>query len=322
MCKNRMLFKTLVFILLALVTTACEAGSDAKNVSSDNKSEDVVSENKVKDKSQVVVAETVTTTINYEEKFTAYLKDKNISLKSRDVLFDMQNTLNQPFAIMGKAELDIYYNYGFRDFEKTHFAVSIIDEGAGYSDRWVLYFDREEFNDLFQTLKKGGIFVIATGVILKAQYQDGQDELALGMDIAYEANSKSVSSEDNSSVIDVVKEYKEQKGLSLVAIDVLYDIQNHLDKPFLISGKASLDTYYNYGFRALEQSHFAIGVWDESTDEKWVVYFDRQEFSDVFDMMKQSDQYVTITAMIPSSQFEIGQDELAQGLDIMLGTGY
>jgi hypothetical protein len=120
----------------------------------------------------------------------------------------------------------------------------------------------------------GETFVIATAVIPTADYQDGQDELALGVDIDYDSNSKSISPEDNGSVINVAKEYKEQKGLNLDANDVLYDMQNHLDKPFLISGKASLGTYYNYGFSALEHSHFAIGVWDESTDEKWVVYFD------------------------------------------------
>jgi hypothetical protein len=154
--KYRMFFQWLFFILLTLVTTACGAESDVKNNISHNTSDELVNEDEVKVESQIVVAETVTTTINYEEKFAAYLKDKNISLKARDVLFNMQNTLDQPFAIMGKAKLDNYYNYGFRDFEKTHFAVSIIDEGAGFSDRWVLYLERDKFNDLFQTLKNGG----------------------------------------------------------------------------------------------------------------------------------------------------------------------
>lgn len=46
--------------------------------------------------------------INYEEEFTQYMEKDNIELTARDVLFNMQNTLDQKFAIMGKANLDTY----------------------------------------------------------------------------------------------------------------------------------------------------------------------------------------------------------------------
>ncbi|WP_404321821.1 hypothetical protein LG298_15160 [Cytobacillus firmus] len=190
--------------------------------------------------------------VDPDEMFTRFMEEKNIQLKARDVQFDMQNNLDQKFAIMGNASLDTYYNYGFSNLEQSHFAVSVEDEGAGYADRWVLYFDRSKFSNLYETLKKGDTYIAAAAVIPKAQYEDGQDALALGIEFELLGGEPAISNEAG-SVVQAAEEYKSQKGLDLVAQDVLYDMENHLDKEFLISGTASLDTYYNYGFNALEK---------------------------------------------------------------------
>lgn len=309
-------------ILFAMTGCGSEENPETSVKSEEAESADVAAvEEKEEAVEEMATQEEVEEAVDPDEMFTRIMEEKNIQLKARDVQFDMQNNLDQKFAIMGNASLDTYYNYGFSNLEQSHFAVSVEDEGAGYADRWVLYFDRSKFSNLYETLKKGDTYIAAAAVIPKAQYEDGQDALALGVEFEILGGEPAISKEVG-SVVQAAEEYKSQKGLDLVAQDVLYDMENHLDKEFLISGTASLDTYYNYGFIALEKTHFAVGVWDESTGGKWTVYFDRKEFAELFETLKQTEEYVAITGIIPSSLYEDGQGELAKGLDISIGTGY
>ena len=63
--------------------------------------------------------------MTYEEAFQAYMQENGITLTAKDVQYDMQNNLDQNFAILGTGELDTYYNYGFADVESEYFSVDI-----------------------------------------------------------------------------------------------------------------------------------------------------------------------------------------------------
>lgn len=84
-------------------------------------------------------------------------------LSNKDVQFDKFGTLGQPFMIEGTAELDDYYNWGYRDYEASHFCIKIRPVGGSYSDEWTIYASRSEFKELFDELMNGSrrIYLIA-----------------------------------------------------------------------------------------------------------------------------------------------------------------
>lgn len=115
-----------------------------------------------------------------EDPVKKYMTDNNITLTARDVQYDMANSLDKNFVIAGEAELSTYFNYGFDD-DKNYFSVRITPDGGKFSDYWNLYFDRTNGKQLFDDLKNGNVYIIATGKIPSSMYEDSQDNLALGV---------------------------------------------------------------------------------------------------------------------------------------------
>ncbi len=78
----------------------------------------------------------------------------NIS-DNKDVQYDKFGHVGKNFMISGTAELDDYYNWGYRNFEAAYFCIRIRPTGGSYSDEWYIYASRTEFKDLFEKLKTG-----------------------------------------------------------------------------------------------------------------------------------------------------------------------
>ena len=94
--------------------------------------------------------------LTYEETFQVYMQENRITLTAKDVQYDMQNDLDQNFAILGTGELDTYYNYGFADAESEYFSVDITPFDGEFSDGWNLYFNRSDYSELYNLLKENG----------------------------------------------------------------------------------------------------------------------------------------------------------------------
>lgn len=108
-----------------------------------------------------------------------YMKNNNIYLSATDVQYNMKNNVDKKFAITGTIELDDYYNYGFDDsIEKDYFCASLEQPGGSYSTNWYLYFHRQSFLELFNTLKERPAEITATLIIPKYRYEEGQGNMA------------------------------------------------------------------------------------------------------------------------------------------------
>jgi len=88
---------------------------------------------------------------------------------------------------------------------------------------------------------------------------------------------------------------------------------NHLDQSFLVEGTLELDTYYNYGFRDYEGTHFVVRVRPDDGNDTWYIYLNRRNFSELFDDLKEGKQAGIAQAVIPSEIYEQGQGNLAIG---------
>lgn len=74
-----------------------------------------------------------------------------------DVKYDPFGHVGDEFILTGRAELDDYYNYDYRDRESIYFCMCVTPEGGGYTDRWYIYCYRSNYKDLFEKLKDGAI---------------------------------------------------------------------------------------------------------------------------------------------------------------------
>ena len=101
------------------------------------------------------------TDINSENDIREDIIKEYINLKypnaptNKDVQFDKYGNIGKSFMISGTAELDDYYNWGYRDFEAAYFCIQITPTDGSYSDRWYIYASRNEFSELFDKLKNG-----------------------------------------------------------------------------------------------------------------------------------------------------------------------
>lgn len=117
-----------------------------------------------------------TETTSTEDSLTLYMKTNNISLKAKDIQFDMKNNLDKNFAIEGIATLGTYYNYGFKD-EGKYFCIKVNTDNIS-SNSWYLYCDRKSFAELFDILKDKNAFVTATCKISSNVYKTDQGNMA------------------------------------------------------------------------------------------------------------------------------------------------
>lgn len=104
-------------------------------------------------------------------------QERSISLTNKDVQFDMVNNLDMEFAIVGIAEIDDYYNYGFTNEEK-YFVARVTPDGGSYTESWYLYFHRESFAALYDNLKSGNYRIKATAKVPSNVYKSGQGNMA------------------------------------------------------------------------------------------------------------------------------------------------
>lgn len=98
-------------------------------------------------------------------------------LKAKDVQYDMKNNLDKDFVVEGTATINDYYNYGFgSDIEAKYFCARVIPDDG--SDSWYLYFHRDSFKDLFESLKSKDIHVTTVSKIPSYRYEEGQGNMA------------------------------------------------------------------------------------------------------------------------------------------------
>lgn len=96
-----------------------------------------------------------------EDEIKNDLVDAYISVKysdipdNKDAQYDKYGHLGKEFMISGTAELDDYYNWGYRNLEAVYFCIKIRPTGGSYSDEWYIYASRTDFKDLFEELKIG-----------------------------------------------------------------------------------------------------------------------------------------------------------------------
>ena len=101
-------------------------------------------------------------------------------ISNKDVQFNKSGTLGQSFLIEGTAKLDDYYNWGYRNFEASHFCINIRPAGGSYSDEWTVYASRSDFKELYDDLMNGSqnIYLIA-----KTEFADtGSNNMATLID--------------------------------------------------------------------------------------------------------------------------------------------
>ncbi|MBU3186658.1 hypothetical protein [Clostridium estertheticum] len=114
-------------------------------------------------------------TVDYT--INAYMKEKGLTLKAKDIQFDMKNNVDKEFAIEGSVELADYYNYGFTD-ESKYFCIKVSADNT-VSNSWYLYCDRTVYSKLFDILKENGKpYITATGIITSSKFKDGQGNMA------------------------------------------------------------------------------------------------------------------------------------------------
>lgn len=111
--------------------------------------------------------------------YEQYVKDHKVYLNNYDVQYDMGNNLNQKFTLVGEAELDDYYNYGYDDAENEFFCVMVVPEDGKYTNRWYIYAKRADFKDFFDDLKRGNCNVEMVAVIPASRYEQGQNCMAM-----------------------------------------------------------------------------------------------------------------------------------------------
>lgn len=117
-------------------------------------------------------------TTPYVDEFQNYLDDNNIVLTNMDVQYNMENNLDQYFTLIGTAELDDYYNYGYDKSEKYSFCLNVSPKDGDYSNRWYIYCDREIFSDAFSDATKGTISVKMVCRVSKIMFENGQGNMA------------------------------------------------------------------------------------------------------------------------------------------------
>ena len=74
---------------------------------------------------------------------------------AREVQYDKWGHFGDNFIIEGTAELDDYYNYGYKNYEYGYFCINIRPSGGTYSDEWYVYANRKTFSDLYESLQGG-----------------------------------------------------------------------------------------------------------------------------------------------------------------------
>ena len=94
-----------------------------------------------------------------ESRKAAFLEEYETAITYIDAKYSPYSSLGSNFIIKGRAELDDYYNYDYRNMEMVYFFFCFTPEGGGFSDRWYIYGSRLQSQDqvLFEKLKEDPI---------------------------------------------------------------------------------------------------------------------------------------------------------------------
>lgn len=122
----------------------------------------------------------VSSSTTTSSKFDTYLSENNILLDNSDVQYNMSNNVDKVFSLVGYAELDDYYNYGFDDdIESSYFCLAVTPSGGSYSDMWYIYCDRDSFQKLFDKVQDSEkIYVQMVCKIPSYRYEKNQQCMA------------------------------------------------------------------------------------------------------------------------------------------------
>lgn len=238
-----------------------------------------------------------------------FMSDNNITLKAIDVEFDMGNNVDNSFLIEGKASLSDYYNYEYRDDNKNKFSVQVSPLSNNAGDYWHVYFDREEFKDLYELLKRGPQNILVKAVNPADKYREGMGNLATGEAVSFD---KSLLDSSSDIVSKDLSAFMTKNNIELNYMDVEYNIENNLDNSFAIEGKADLSDYFNYNFSDKEKEYFNVSLkTNNKASNYWHLYFDREQFKDLFDTLKGGSKNIMVKAIMPSNLYEDGMNNMA-----------
>lgn len=162
-------FFIIIFTSILFVITGCST------VPSTDKNESIQQEESKEDSTQDIIAQ-------YDEIYNQLNESAGTTLTPKEVQYNMANHLDEYFGILGIAELDDYYNYGWRDEEKNYFVISLQPYNTtSFKDRWYVYISRSTHEELYNSLlSEGKQIVYAKSIIDTYRYKDGQGNLAKG----------------------------------------------------------------------------------------------------------------------------------------------
>jgi hypothetical protein len=243
--------------------------------------------------------------------FDQFMDDRSLEINGEDIPYQVEDFVGERFAVKGKAQLNRYYNYGYKDLEATHFVIKVINEEAMH---WNLYVPREEYPELFQELKKGPVDIYADASIPEEYYEAQQGHLAMAEEILFKE-----SEAEKQPLDEELARYMKDHPVELTADDVVFDKKGMSDQPFALSGIAQLVTYgyMNLEYRDLEPTHFVLEIRDTRVmdEQLWSVALDREKYRDLYEQALKGMVHVTLTAVMPGDRYEPGTGLAAIGQD-------
>lgn len=118
----------------------------------------------------------------------------------------------------------------------------------------------------------------------------------------------------NSEIKDKFKKYINENNIELTAKEVQYNMQNNLDKEFILEGTAKLDDYYNYGYnKSIENRYFCISITPNNStySDIWYIYCERNQFSYIYNQLLIKKQNLNLICKIEKSKFQKNQGNMA-----------
>jgi len=110
-------------------------------------------------------------------------------------------------------------------------------------------------------------------------------------------------------------EIMREKGVTLTAREVQYDMTNHVGEEFGLAGDGELCDYYNWGYdNSIENRYFCLEVTPSGGYlERWYIYFSRNSGSELYQDLLQMNVYIILIAEIDPNLYERGQQNMATG---------
>lgn len=123
-----------------------------------------------------------------------------------------------------------------------------------------------------------------------------------------------INTAQNSEIQDKFKKYISDNNIEVTAKDVQYNMQNNLDKEFILEGTAKLDDYYNYGYdKSIENRYFCISITPNNStySDIWYIYCERSQFNSIYNQLLIKKQNLNLICKIEKSKFQKNQGNMA-----------